>query len=205
MLAYRGLTAAGLCTPTGAISPRTYRQERLIASGACRRVIAFPDCFTKLAKTEYITRSGVGDGRISDPEAVSWSNPVRLRRNWKAGVFGRARRGRRIGTLAASGIRPLRRVTRAIWGSATHFWICARCAALRRTQAHSKWLERFFANDGEDDDIQVMMWLAMCALDPIRANSGYPPAVDRETLETFPSAGNWLHWDPLNGEIRAKD
>ena len=64
-----------------------------------------------------------------------------------------------------------------------------------------RWLEAFFAKRKvKDDDVHVLMWLAMCATyDPdLTQFMGIRLPVDPETCEVIPERwANWMRWDPL--------
>ena len=183
--------------------------DRLIASGTMPpAVIAFPDCFTKLGGNQYINSAGIG--RWADfllHEAVPF-----VERNFgcggsgRRGVFGKSSGG--YGAIVHALLYP-------------DFWSAAAChsgdmgfellnlpdlprvlRALARHKGSIKaWLEDFFAKRKvKDDDVHVLMTLAMCATydpDP-NAFMGVRLPVDALTCEFIPERwANWLKWDPL--------
>jgi enterochelin esterase-like enzyme len=183
--------------------------DRLIASGAMPAcVIAFPDCFTKLGGNQYINSAGIG--RWADfllQEAVPF-----VERSFgcggasKRGVFGKSSGG--YGAMVHALLYP-------------DFWAGAACHSgdmgfellnipemprVLRTLAKNggsikTWLETFFAKRKvKDDDIHVLMTLAMCATyDPDPAEfMGVRLPVDAQTCEFIPERwANWMKWDPL--------
>jgi enterochelin esterase-like enzyme len=183
--------------------------DRLIASGAMPpSVIAFPDCFTKLGGNQYINSAGIGPwADFLLHEAV----PLVERKfgcggPGKRGLFGKSSGG--YGAIVHALLYP-------------DFWAAAAChsgdmgfellnlpemprvlRALARQKASIQgWLEDFFAKRKvKDDDIHVLMMLAMCATydpDP-RAFMGVRLPVDAHTCEFIPERwANWLAWDPL--------
>ena len=192
--------------------------DRLIASRAMKPcVIAFPDCFTKLGGNQYINSAAMG--RWEDfllQEAVP---AVEARFGCggpgKRGVFGKSSGG--YGAIVHAMLR-------------ADFWSAAAChsgdmgwdllqlpefprvlrALAKEGGDIRRWLEAFFAKrKTKDDDIHVLMMLAMCASydpDP-KAFMGVRLPVDPETCELIPELwANWLKWDPLTiVESRAAD
>jgi enterochelin esterase-like enzyme len=182
--------------------------DRLIASSAMKPcIIAFPDCFTKLGGNQYINSAGIG--RWADfliQEAI----PLVEKRfgcggAGKRGVFGKSSGG---------------------YGAMVHailysdVWSAAAChsgdmgwdmlqlpefprvlQALTKEGGTQKWLDAFFAKRKvKDDEIHILMMLAMCATydpDP-NAFMGVRLPVDLETCELIPERwANWMKWDPL--------
>jgi enterochelin esterase-like enzyme len=184
--------------------------DRLIASRAMPpAVIAFPDCFTKLGGNQYINSAAVG--RWADfliDEAVPFvETQFGCGGNGRRGVFGKSSGG--YGAIVHAMLYP------EFWaGSACHsgdmgFELLQSLDLPRVARALAKesgsiqnWLERFFAKRKvKDDDIHVLMWLAMCATyDPDTSQfMGIRLPVDPETLEIIPERwANWLRWDPLH-------
>jgi enterochelin esterase-like enzyme len=183
--------------------------DRLIASGAMPpAVIAFPDCFTKLGGNQYINSAGIG--RWADfllHEAVPFvERQFGCGGPGHRGVFGKSSGG---------------------YGAIVHallysdFWSAAAChsgdmgfellnlpdlpralrAIAKEGGSIQRWLESFFAKRKvKDDDVHVLMTLAMCATydpDPA-AYLGVRLPVDHETCEFIPERwANWQKWDPL--------
>ena len=183
--------------------------DRLIATGAMKpAVIAFPDCFTRLGGNQYINSSAIGrwDDFLLEEMVPAVEAKFGCGGTGRRGVFGKSSGG---------------------YGAIVHammhadFWSAAAChsgdmgwdllhlADMPRTlRALAKeggdigrWLEAFFAKRKvKDDDIHVLMMLAMCATyDPdVAAPMGVRLPVDPETCEPIPERwANWLKWDPL--------
>jgi len=184
--------------------------DRLIASGAMPpAVIAFPDCFTKLGGNQYINSAGIG--RWADfliEEAVPFvEQRFGCGGPGRRGVFGKSSGG--YGAIVHAMLYP-------------HFWAASAChsgdmgfelleladmprvlrALAKEGGSIQRWLETFFAKRKvKDDDVHVLMWLAMCATyDPDTSRfMGIRLPVDPETLEIIPERwANWLRWDPLH-------
>ena len=183
--------------------------DRLIASGAMApSVIAFPDCFTRLGGNQYINSAGIG--RWADfllQEAVPFvERALGCGGSGKRGLFGKSSGG--YGAIVHALLYP-------------DFWAATACHSgdmgfellnlpemprVLRELAKQKgsikgWLEAFYAKRKvKDDDIHVLMMLAMCATydpDP-SAFMGVRLPVDSETCEFIPERwANWLAWDPL--------
>lgn len=184
--------------------------DRLIASGAMRpAIIAFPDCFTKLGGNQYINSAGIG--RWADfllHEAVPFvEGNFGCGGPGKRGLFGKSSGG--YGAIVHALLYP-------------DFWAAAAChsgdmgfemlnlpdlprvlrAIARHNGSIEAWLEDFFAKRKvKDDDVHVLMTLAMCATydpDP-HAFMGVRLPVDARTCEFIPERwANWSKWDPLN-------
>jgi enterochelin esterase-like enzyme len=183
--------------------------DRLIASGVMQpAVIAFPDCFTRLGGNQYINSEATG--RWADfliQEAV----PVVEAKfgcggKGRRGVFGKSSGG--YGAIVHAMLYP-------------EFWAASAChsgdmgfellqlydmprvvrALAKEEGSVQRWLETFFAKRKvKDEDVLVLMWLAMCATyDPDTTRfMGIRLPVDPETLEIIPERwANWLRWDPL--------
>ena len=183
--------------------------DRLIASGAMPPcVIAFPDCFTKLGGNQYINSAAIG--RWADfllEEAVPLvERAFGCGGSGRRGLFGKSSGG---------------------YGAMVHallysdFWSAAACHSgdmgfellnipefprtLRALAGEGgdikRWLESFFAKRKvKDDDVHVLMMLAMCATyDPdLTASMGVRLPVDPQTCEFIPERwANWMKWDPL--------
>jgi enterochelin esterase-like enzyme len=181
----------------------------LIASGAMPpTVIAFPDCFTKLGGNQYINSAGIGPwADFLLREAVPFvERTFGCGGSGKRGLFGKSSGG--YGAIVHALLYP-------------DFWAAAAChsgdmgfellnlpdiprvlrALARQKGSIQAWLEDFFAKRKvKDDDIHVLMTLAMCATydpDP-RAFMGVRLPVDAHTCEFIPDRwANWLAWDPL--------
>ena len=183
--------------------------DRLIASREMPpAVIAFPDCFTKLGGNQYINSAAMG--RWADfllEEAVPF-----VERHFGCG--GKGRRG--VFGKSSGG-----------YGAITHallypdFWSASAChsgdmgfeilqlfdmpralrALAKEGGSVKRWLETFFAKRKvKDDEIHVLMTLAMCATyDPDTDEfMGIRLPVDLETCEIIPERwANWMRWDPL--------
>lgn len=183
--------------------------DRLIASGLMPQcVIAFPDCFTKLGGNQYINSAAMG--RWADfliEEAVPFvEREFSCGGPGKRGVFGKSSGG--YGAMVHALIYP-------------HFWSAAAChsgdmgfellhfldmprtlrSLAKEGGSIKRWLETFFAKRKvKDDDIHVLMMLAMCATyDPdVSAYMGVRLPVDPKTCEPIPERwANWMRWDPL--------
>jgi enterochelin esterase-like enzyme len=183
--------------------------DRLIASGAMPpSVIAFPDCFTKLGGNQYINSAGIG--RWADfllHEAVPLvEHSFGCGGPGKRGLFGKSSGG--YGAIVHALLYP-------------DFWAAAAChsgdmgfellnlpemprvlrALAKQGGGIRGWLETFFAKRKvKDDDIHVLMMLAMCATyDPEpSAFMGVRLPVDAHTCEFIPERwANWMAWDPL--------
>jgi enterochelin esterase-like enzyme len=183
--------------------------DRLIASGVMQpAVIAFPDCFTRLGGNQYINSEAIG--RWADfliQEAV----PVVEAKfgcggKGRRGVFGKSSGG--YGAIVHAMLYP-------------EFWAASAChsgdmgfellqlydmprvvrALAKEEGSVQRWLETFFAKRKvKDEDVLVLMWLAMCATyDPDTTRfMGIRLPVDPETLEIIPERwANWVRWDPL--------
>jgi enterochelin esterase-like enzyme len=183
--------------------------DRLIASGVMPpSVIAFPDCFTKLGGNQYINSAGIGrwaDFLIQEVIPLV-ERTLGCGGAGKRGVFGKSSGG--YGAMVHALLYP-------------DFWSAAACHSgdmgfellnlpelprvLRALAKHKGdikgWLEAFFAKRKvKDDDVHVLMTLAMCATydpDP-SAFMGVRLPVDPSTCEFIPERwANWLAWDPL--------
>ena len=132
---------------------------------------------------------------------------IRLRRQGKRGVFGKSSGG--YGAIVHAMLYP-------------HFWAASAChsgdmgfellelndmprvlrALAKEGGSIQRWLEAFFAKRKvKDDDVHVLMWLAMCATyDPDTSRfMGIRLPVDPETCEVIPERwANWLRWDPAD-------
>jgi enterochelin esterase-like enzyme len=182
--------------------------DRLIGSGAMPPcVIAFPDCFTKLGGNQYINSAGIG--RWADflrHEAVpSVERAFGCGGVGKRGLFGKSSGG--YGAMVHALLYP-------------DFWSASAChsgdmgfellnipemprvlRALAKQGGIKPWLEAFFVKRKvKDDDVHVLMMLAMCATyDPDRsAFMGVRLPVDANTCAFIPERwANWMKWDPL--------
>ena len=192
--------------------------DRLIASGAMPpAVIAFPYCFTKLGGNQYINSPAMG--RWADfliEEAVPFvEQKFACGGAGRRGVFGKSSGG--YGAIVHAMLYP-------------HFWAATAChsgdmgfellelndmprvlrALAKEGGSIQRWLENFFAKRKmKDDDVHVLMWLAMCATyDPDTSQfMGIRLPVDPETCEVIPERwANWMRWDPLSlVELHAED
>ncbi|HXI99723.1 MAG TPA: alpha/beta hydrolase-fold protein [Micropepsaceae bacterium] len=183
--------------------------DRLIASGVMPPcVIAFPDCFTKLGGNQYINSAGIG--RWADfllQEAVPLvESTFHCGGTGKRGLFGKSSGG--YGAIVHALLYP-------------DFWSASAChsgdmgfellnipelprvlrAIAKQSGSIKAWLEGFFAKRKvKDDDIHILMMLAMCATydpDP-GAFMGVRLPVDAQTCEFIPERwANWMKWDPL--------
>jgi enterochelin esterase-like enzyme len=171
-------------------------------------VIAFPDCFTKLGGNQYINSAAIG--RWADfliEEAVPFvEHELGCGGERRRGVFGKSSGG--YGAIVHAMLYP-------------EFWAAAAChsgdmgfellelndmprvlrALAKEGGSIRRWLEAFFAKRKvKDDDVHVLMWLAMCATyDPDTSRfMGIRLPVDPETCELIPERwANWTRWDPL--------
>ena len=183
--------------------------DRLIGSGVMPPcVIAFPDCFTKLGGNQYINSAGVG--RWADfllHEAVPFvEDSFGCGGTGRRGLFGKSSGG--YGAMVHALLYP-------------QFWAASAChsgdmgfellnipemprvlrALAKQGGSPKTWLEGFFAKRKvKDDDVHVLMMLAMCATydpDPA-AFMGVRLPVDAQTCEFIPERwANWMKWDPL--------
>jgi enterochelin esterase-like enzyme len=183
--------------------------DRLIASGTMPPcVIAFPDCFTRLGGNQYINSAAMG--RWADfliQEAVPFvEREFGCGGAGKRGVFGKSSGG--YGAIVHALLYP------DFWSASAchsgdmgfellHFLDMPRTLrALAKEGGNIKrWLDNFFAKRKvKDDDIHVLMMLAMCATydpDP-SAYLGVRLPVDAKTCELIPERwANWMQWDPL--------
>jgi len=183
--------------------------DRLIASGVMPPcVIAFPDCFTRLGGNQYINSAAIG--RWADfliEEAVPFvERELGCGGPGKRGVFGKSSGG--YGAIVHALLYP------EVWSAAAchsgdmafellHYLDMPRTLRALAKQGGSitAWLESFFAKRKvKDDDVHVLMMLAMCATydpDP-SAFMGVRLPVDPQTCELIPERWtNWMKWDPL--------
>jgi enterochelin esterase-like enzyme len=183
--------------------------DRLIATGAMKpAVIAFPDCFTKLGGNQYINSSAVG--RWADfliQEAVPFvEQKFRCGGTGKRGVFGKSSGG--YGAIVHAMLYPDFWAASAMHSGDVGFELLELNDMPRVLRSLAKeggsiqrWLESFFAKRKvKDDDVHVLMWLAMCATyDPdLSQYMGIRLPVDPETCELIPERwANWMRWDPL--------
>jgi enterochelin esterase-like enzyme len=183
--------------------------DRLIAAGAMKpAVIAFPDCFTKLGGNQYINSSAIG--RWADfliQEAVPFvEQKFRCGGTGKRGVFGKSSGG--YGAIVHAMLYPDFWAASAMHSGDVGFELLELNDMPRVLRSLAKeggsiqrWLESFFAKRKvKDDDVHVLMWLAMCATyDPdLSQYMGIRLPVDQETCELIPERwANWMRWDPL--------
>ncbi len=183
--------------------------DRLIATGAMPPcVIAFPDCFTRLGGNQYINSAAMGRwGDFLIEEAVPFvEKELGCGGAGRRGVFGKSSGG--YGAMVHALLYP-------------HFWSASACHSgdmgfellhfldMPRTLRGlakedgdiGRWLDNFFVKPKvKDDDVHVLMMLAMCATyDPdLSAPLGVRLPVDPETCELIPERwANWMKWDPL--------
>lgn len=186
------------------------RLDRLIATGAMKPcVVAMPDCFTKLGGNQYINSSAMG----------AWDDFLRLEAvplveaqfgcggAGKRGVFGKSSGG--YGALMQA------MQHSDFWSAAAShsgdvgfdllfgndFPMVLRALA-KAGYSIERWLEAFFAAQKvKDNDIHVLMVLAMCATyDPAPEEyMGIRLPVTLDTCEIIPERwANFLKWDPLH-------
>jgi enterochelin esterase-like enzyme len=183
--------------------------DRLIASGAMNpTVIAFPDCFTKLGGNQYINSLAIG--RWADfltQEAVPFvEQKFSCGGAGRRGVFGKSSGG--YGAIVHAMLYPDFWAASAMHSGDVGFELLELNDMPRVLRALAKeggsiqrWLEAFFAKRKvKDDDVHVLMWLAMCATyDPdLSQYMGIRLPVDPDTCEVIPERwANWLRWDPL--------
>jgi enterochelin esterase-like enzyme len=183
--------------------------DRLIATGAMKpAVIAFPDCFTKLGGNQYINSSAIG--RWADfliQEAVPFvEQKFRCGGTGKRGVFGKSSGG--YGAIVHAMLYPDFWAASAMHSGDVGFELLELNDMPRVLRSLAKeggsiqrWLDSFFAKRKvKDDDVHVLMWLAMCATyDPdLSQYMGIRLPVDQETCELIPERwANWMRWDPL--------
>jgi enterochelin esterase-like enzyme len=183
--------------------------DRLIASGTMKpAVIAFPDCFTKLGGNQYINSAAIG--RWADfltQEAVPFvEQKFSCGGAGRRGVFGKSSGG--YGAIVHAMLYPDFWAASAMHSGDVGFELLELNDMPRVLRALAKeggsiqrWLEAFFAKRKvKDDDVHVLMWLAMCATyDPdLTQYMGIRLPVDPETCEVIPERwANWLRWDPL--------
>src|SRR5215467_7513562 len=145
--------------------------DRLIASGAMPpAVIAFPDCFTRLGGNQYI--NGPVMGRWADfllQEAVPLvERQFHCGGGGKRGVFGKSSGG--YGAMVHALLYP------DFWSAAAchsgdmgfellQLFDMPRCLrAFAKEGGVTNWLDNFFAKRKvKDDEVHVLMMLAMCA------------------------------------------
>lgn len=183
--------------------------DRLISSGAMPPcVIAFPDCFTRLGGNQYINSAAMG--RWADlllEEAVPFvERELGCGGRGRRGIFGKSSGG--YGAIVHALLYPDFWSASACHSGDMAFELLHLCDMPRTLRALAKeggsikrWLETFFAKPKvKDDDIHVLMMLAMCATydpDP-KAFCGVRLPVDPSTCEIIPERwANWLKWDPL--------
>ncbi|MDE1939881.1 MAG: enterochelin esterase [Alphaproteobacteria bacterium] len=185
------------------------RLDRLIAGGAMPPcVVALPDCFTKLGGNQYI--NSVVMGRWDDfllQEAVPFvENKFGCGGAGKRGCFGKSSGG--YGAMVHALLHP------DFWAAAAshsgdvgfellfHSDFPKVLRAIAKTEnSIQKWLEGFFAaQKPKDDDVHVLMILAMAATydpDP-GAYLGVRLPVTADTCEIIPERwANYVKWDPL--------
>ena len=183
--------------------------DRLIHEGSMEPcVIAFPDCFTKLGGNQYINSSAMGrwDDFLLQECVPAVEAQFGCGGRGKRGVFGKSSGG--YGAMVHALLHP------DFWTAAAshsgdvgwellHYGDMPKVlrALAKQDNSIEQWLKAFFAKRKvKDDEVYVLMWLAMCASydpDP-SAYMGVRLPVDIETCELIPERwSNWLAWDPL--------
>ena len=183
--------------------------DRLIASGAMNpTVIAFPDCFTKLGGNQYVNSAAIGRWAdfLTQEAAPFVEQKFGCGGAGKRGVFGKSSGG--YGAIVHAMLYPDFWAASAMHSGDVGFELLELNDMPRVLRALAKeggsiqrWLEAFFAKRKvKDDDVHVLMWLAMCATyDPdLTQYMGIRLPVDPETCEVIPERwANWMRWDPL--------
>ena len=185
------------------------RLDRLIAAGTMPPcVAALPDCFTKLGGNQYINSAAIGrwdDFLLS--EAVPFlEKAFGCGGAGRRGCFGKSSGG--YGAMVHALLHP------DFWAAAashsgdvgfdllfTSDWPKVLRAIAKTENSIRKWLEAFFAAPKtKDNDVHVLMILAMCATyDPdLSAYLGVRLPVTIDTCEIIPERwANFVKWDPL--------
>jgi enterochelin esterase-like enzyme len=185
------------------------RLDRLIAAGTMPPcVAALPDCFTKLGGNQYINSAAIGrwdDFLLS--EAVPFlEKAFGCGGAGRRGCFGKSSGG--YGAMVHALLHP------DFWAAAashsgdvgfdllfTSDWPKVLRAIAKTENSIRKWLEAFFAAPKtKDNDVHVLMILAMCATyDPdLSAYLGVRLPVTIDTCEIIPERWvNFAKWDPL--------
>lgn len=185
------------------------RLDRLIASGVLAPcVVAMPDCFTKLGGNQYINSSAMGrwDDFLREEAVPFVEKEFGCGGAGRRGLFGKSSGG--YGALVHAMLH------NDFWSAAashsgdvgfdlmfaSDFPIVLRALA-KTSNSIEDWLKAFFsAQKIKDNDIHVLMILAMCATydpDP-ESYLGIRLPVTMDTCE--PIAERWANfqkWDPL--------
>jgi hypothetical protein len=186
------------------------RLDRLIASGAMAPcVVALPDCFTKLGGNQYINSAAMG--RWDDfllQEAVPFvEQTFACGGPGRRGCFGKSSGG--YGALVHGMLHSDFWAATASHSGDAGFdllfageWPRVLRALAKTDNSIQLWLERFFtAPKVRDDDIHVLMNLAMCASYDPDADSylGIRLPVTLDTCEIITERwANFLKWDPIS-------
>ena len=150
------------------------RLDRLIGSGAMPPVVvALPDCCTKLGGNQYINSSAMGrwDDFLLQEAVPLVETAFACGGTGKRGCFGKSSGG--YGAMVQALLHP------DFWAAAASHsgdagfellfaadWPKVLRALAKTDNSIQKWLEKFFASTAtkvKDDDIHVLMDLAMCA------------------------------------------
>lgn len=185
------------------------RLDRLIATGAMPPcVVAFPDCFTRLGGNQYINSAAMGPwADFLLEEAIPFvEEKFGCGGIGRRAVFGKSSGG--YGAIAHALLYP-------------EFWAGAAChsgdmafelaylphmpatlrAIAKNGNSAGAWIDAFFAKEKvKDEDIHILMSLAMCATyDPdLSQPYGVRLPVDSDTCELIPERWkNYETWDPV--------
>lgn len=186
------------------------RLDRLIAEGAMPPcVVALPDCFTQLGGNQYINSAAMGrwDDFLRDEAVPLVEARFGCGGTGRRGCFGKSSGG--YGAMVQAMLHP------DFWNAAAShsgdvgfellfipdFSKVLRALA-KEDNSIERWLKKFFAAPKvKDDDIHILMMLAMAATydpDPL-AYMGIRLPVTLDTCEFIPERwANFLRWDPLS-------
>ncbi len=186
------------------------RLDRLIGAGLMPPcVVAFPDCFTKLGGNQYINSAALGPwADVLLQEVVPLvEREMRCGGAGRRGVFGHSSGG--YGAIVHALLYPDFWSAAACHSGDMGFELCYQGdfplvlrALAKQEGSIEKWIDAFYAaQKTKNDDIHVLMTLAMCASydpDP-SAPYGVRLPVNSETCEIIPERWkNFQAWDPLN-------
>jgi Putative esterase len=185
------------------------RLDRLIAAGTMPPcVVAMPDCFTRLGGNQYINSAAVGrwDDFLLQEAMPFVESKFGCGGAGRRGCFGKSSGG--YGAMVHALLHPDFWAAAASHSGDAGFDLLFASdfpkvlRAIAKTEnSIRKWLEQFFAAPKvKDDEVHVLMILAMCATydaDP-DAYLGVRLPVTADTCEYIAERwANFLKWDPL--------
>lgn len=195
------------------------RLDRLIATGAMAPVVvALPDCCTRLGGNQYVNSLAMGrwdDFLLADAVPLV-EREFSCGGFGRRGVFGKSSGG--YGAMVHALLHPDFWSAAAVHSGDMGFdllfasdWPNVLRAIARTNNSVEQWLQTFLTATQvkvRDDDIHVLMDLAMCATydpDPT-AFMGVRLPVTLDTCELIPERwANFLSWDPLTLVERCGD